>query len=263
MHRYTRPLLSLILVILAAVYFLGRHSLIQPLRMVPVFRWQAGLIPRPAAVSAVPVPERLGEKITYDVTMGVLRLGSAEFHYKERTTLGSKPADLVTFTTRLARFRDSETILSDPLTHLPLRVEREVVIWPRTERITEEYDQENFLLTVRKRSGSRESIVDFRKDAVIHNAILLPYAVRRVTGFEPGWTFTANLPTQKFTIRLQGVEEVRVPSGVFNAYHFVSIPERFEIWISADERRIPLKIRGTAGLGYILAMRGYAEGGGT
>ena len=216
-------------------------------------------VPLPKAVAAPkpPAPDGVGEKIIYDVMLGKLRMGSAVFEYVARTELDRRPVDLFTFSTRAARFTDFERIFSDPGTFLPLRVERDINAWSRKEKIVEQYDQKAFSLTVEKRVGQRVQNQNFKKESAIHNAILLPSVVRRMQPLEPGWSFRANLPTQEFTITFIGQEEVALPGGTFTAWRFSSVPERFEIWISADKQRIPLKIKGTTGLGYTLVLRRY------
>ena len=72
-----------------------------------------------------------------------------------------------------------------------------------------------------------------------------------------GWTFIAELPTQQFKIELIAIEDVNVPAGTFKCYHFTSVPKKFEIWVTTDERRIPVKIKGMGNFGYILVMKEY------
>jgi hypothetical protein len=166
----------------------------------------------------------------------------------------------IIFETQMARFKDRETILSDAELFLPLKVERDIRAWPNYEVIIEDYDQQLFTLTLTKRKGKKEEVTRITRQGPIHNAILLPYHVRIIEGIQPGWTMQVNLPTQAFKIKLIRLEEVRVPAGGFKAYYFESEPKRFQIWISADSRRIPVKITGSGGIGYTLAMREYQSG---
>jgi hypothetical protein len=52
---------------------------------------------------------------------------------------------------------------------------------------------------------------------------------------------------------------VAVPAGKFRAYHFTSAPHKFEIWITADELRLPVKIEGAGGYPYTLMMNKRAR----
>lgn len=203
-------------------------------------------------------PERIGERILYEVRWNNIKAGKAEFNHLAQLEMEGKKANLVTFQTILTGFNDLEKIYSDAQSFLPLKVEREVYFWPRKEKINEEYEQDNFTLKVTKFVGSKKQETVFKKHGPIHNAILMPFYVRRMSGLSPGWTLKANLPTQQFEIKLVDIEEVQVPAGKFQAYHFQSTPSRFEIWISADERRIPLKIKGSGGIGYVMSMTEYS-----
>lgn len=224
-----------------------------------VIQKEQGFKPNPPEKKQRRSLERVGEKITYDIRLGRLRLGRARYNHLPAVELNGRPASHMTFETKLARFSDLEKIYSDPDTLLPIKIERDVYVWPVSEKITEEYDQKNFTLVIRKykyKSGEEKQLV-IKKDGPIHNAIMLPFYLRQIDTLGAGWSMTANLPYQQFEIRLVAVEEVIVPAGSFKAYHFKSAPERFEIWVSADERKIPVKIKGSGALGYTFIMREY------
>lgn len=199
-----------------------------------------------------------GEKIVYNVRMGNLTLGKSVFSRLPPVELDGKMANLMSFETRLAKFSDKEKIYSAPRTFLPLKIEREVSNWPFLEKISEHYDQDKFTLTIIKNKGKSSEQRVIRKDGPIHNSIILPFVLRDIPELAPGWSMTANLPGQKFEIKLSSVESLKLPSGEFKAYHFESNPPKFEIWVSADERRIPLKIKGAGPLGYTLVMKEYS-----
>jgi hypothetical protein len=211
-------------------------------------------------VSASAKIYRVGERIIYDVRMGRLSLGSAVFECTPRQRIDGVELNSVTFETKLAGFGDLEEIYSDPETFLPVKIERFISTWPHPERITEYYDQKKFTLTIKKIKGSYTEKMVFKRDGYINNAILLPYYVRDKANLEAGFNLLARLPRQDFLIKLDGKQEIRVPAGKFMAYHFVSEPRKFEIWVSADSRRIPLKIKGANSLGYTLVMKEYRPG---
>jgi hypothetical protein len=208
---------------------------------------------------ARPVFYRVGEKIVYDVRLGRVSLGKARFHHLALTHFNNKQAHLFTFETKLAQFSDLEKIYSDAESFLPLKVERLVVMWPRkTEHITEEYDQSSYVLRISKRVNNREEKTVITRQSPIHNAILLPYHLRNIPGLSVGWSYQINLPTQQFEMKLVSIEDLKVPAGNFKAYRFESTPKKFEIWLSADERRIPLKIKGMGTIGYTMVMQEHS-----
>jgi len=210
------------------------------------------------ASGRVKKPELIGEVIIYDVQLGRMNVGKAIFRHLPKTELKGKAVNLMTFETKLARFSDVEKIYSDPDTFLPIKIERYVSTWPQPERITEDYNQRDFVLSIKKSKGKREENIRIKKDGFIHNAILLPYYVRNTATLAIGYSMLARLPTQEFRIKLIEKESVTVPSGKFIAYHFESTPKKFEVWITADERRIPIKIKGASGIGYTLVMKEYS-----
>lgn len=201
----------------------------------------------------------IGEKITYDVRLGSLLLGRAVFEHLPAEEFKGAKVNAISFKTQLARFKDVEKILSDPLTNLPLFVDRSVSTWPLPEQITEEYDQQGCTVVIKKKKGGKLSTVRIKKELPLNNAILLPYYVRDIEDLEVGWSMKVQLPTQQYEIKLVSIEQAQVPAGIFKAYRFKSTPDKFEIWLSADESRIPLKIRGMGSLGYNLAMREYSK----
>ena len=200
--------------------------------------------------------ERVGERIVYDVRLGMVSLGRAVFNHLPRVELNGKQVSLMNFQTKLARFNDLEKIYSDPDTYLPLKVERAISNWPFSEKISEYYDPKKFILTIIKDGKNNQTVI--KKDAPIHNAVMLPFYIRGIAHLDPGWTMPINLPNQKFQLKLAGRENINLNGQSFKAYRFESDPKRFEIWISADEQRIPLKIKGTGGLGYTLIMKEYS-----
>lgn len=200
----------------------------------------------------------VGEKIIYDVKLGKLYLGKAEFNNLVDVQLDGRLLGVVTMETKLTQFKDTERIYSDLDTLLPIRVERNVLKWLIREKITEDYDQNNFTVTIIKNKGPGEERLVIKKESPIHNAMLLPYYVRRIPRLDLGRIIIANLPTRRLQIKLVSIDEIKIPAGTFKAYHFKSTPKQIEIWISADVRRIPLKIQGTGLFPYSMIMHKYS-----
>lgn len=203
-------------------------------------------------------PNRIGEKIIYAVKLGNLHLGETRFANIANAQVNGKVLNVIVVETKLAQFRDTEKIYSDPQTLLPVRIERDIVNWFMREKIAEEYDQDNFTVTIIKNKGRSQEKRVIKKDSHIHNAILLPYYVRRIPRLDIGRIIIANLPTRRLEIKLVSIEGVKVPAGTFQAYHFQSTPKQIDIWISTDERRIPIKIQSTGVFGYSMVMKEYS-----
>ncbi len=220
-----------------------------------LFLFSASIFAAPA--KKPPIQERPGETVVYTVKMNGLSLGTAKYTFAGKVDLGGRQVNLSLFETKVTAFYDLEKIYSDPKTYLPVRIERTVRKPASSESLVEEYDQKKFTLVVNKIAGKKKERFNFNKKSPIQNAILLPFSVRRLAQLESGWAMEAQLPQQQFKIKLAGIETVRVPAGSFECYHFTSEPARFDIWITKDESRIPVKIRGSSGFGYTLLMKEY------
>ncbi|MDP2940718.1 MAG: hypothetical protein Q8N85_00465 [Candidatus Omnitrophota bacterium] len=194
-------------------------------------------------------PEECREKIIYDI----LPAGRAEFSDFGTVRFDGRAFDLVTFRTEVLGFDDLEKIYYDSKTYLPLRVERDISWFGKENLIEEYFPEENLLITRKFKNNKKVKEYVFKEDGPIHNAILLPFSLRKIEELKLGWSTEIRLP-DKFKVTLVSLEEVEVPAGKFMAYHFTSAPRKFEIWISKESPRIPVKIKGLGGLGYTMAM---------
>lgn len=205
----------------------------------------AGLPPQKAPV------QEIYEVIQYKISP----VGHSTYQDMGVVDFRGQKARLIIFKTNAPGFSDIEKIYSDLKTYLPIFVERDIAFPIGAEYITEEYNpgQNSLVITKFKRS-KQAAKYSYKAKGPIHNAVLLPFWIRTVKDLEVGWTYTIRLPDE-FKVNLVAIEEVSVPAGKFKAYHFTSAPSKFEIWISADSYRIPLKIKGMGGLSYALVMK--------
>ena len=193
------------------------------------------------------------ETILYDVKP--LGIGTCEYQDFGPTEYHGQKANLTIFKTDVAGFKDKEVILSEAGTYLPILVQRDISIWLHDENITEEYSprQNSFKLT-KFQGGKKVEEYTVKGKKPIQNAILIPFSLRGVPELKIGSTFDVALPAE-YTVKLASIEEVNVPAGKFKCYHFTSSPEKFETWISVDDSRVPVKIRGLGGIPYTLEMK--------
>jgi len=196
-----------------------------------------------AACQASPAAISRGEKISYCVSPA----GNAEYEDLGLVDYRGRTYWLVTFRTSLTGFNDLEKIYADPDTGMPLIVERDVR-WPlNREFLVEEYDSRNNSLVVRKYQNNKLSDeLKFTSNGPYHNAILLPFYLRRVKDLHVGWSMVVRL-REEYTVTLVGIDEIKVNNTRMAAYHFTSKPEKFEIWVSKDDERLPVLIKGTVG----------------
>ncbi len=190
------------------------------------------------------------ERIVYAISPA----GRSEYNDRGTVMLDGREVRVATFRTQVLGFQDLETIYTDPVTLLPIRVLRDISMWFKKEYIVEDYDQKTFRLVIKKYKNKK--VVEehvFRTSGPIQNAVILPFTLRREPKIGPGWHTITYFPL-KFEVRLVGIEEIRVPAGTFKAFHFTSVPYKFDIWISDDAARVPVRIKGASGLGYTLEM---------
>jgi hypothetical protein len=120
--------------------------------------------------------------------------------------------------------------------------------------IDEYYDQDAGRIEIEKRGKFLSKKITIQKEGTIHNAILLPYYYRVKQDLLKGATLKVNLPTVDFDVILKGVETIVTPMGEYSAYVFRSNPAKFTLWVSADEKRIPLRIENPSVFGYSLVI---------
>lgn len=192
-----------------------------------------------------------GESVLYLVSP----FGKAEYNNLGVVDLNGVKVNLIAFKAKVFFFEDIEKIYSDPKSLLPYKVERDISGLGGKEYITEEYDQEKFIVVIKKfKAGKQVSEQIIKADGPIQNAILLLSDLRRRPDLEIGWKFTARVPSE-LELKLISIDRIRVPAGRFQAYHFKSIPDNVEIWINKDSPRVPLKIKGK---GYYFLMKKYS-----
>ncbi|MCX5711986.1 MAG: hypothetical protein NTY47_02805 [Candidatus Omnitrophica bacterium] len=200
---------------------------------------------------------QIKETIVYDI----LPIGYCEYQDLGTVELFGKKVSFVVFKTKVVGFDDTEKIYGDQQTGFPLRVERDISMWLHDEDITEEYfpDLRKVLITKYLGGKKAEELTFNAKGGPIQNAIMVPFSLRRVKKLDIGWSTQIRLP-EEFKVELDKIEDVTVPAGTFKAYHFISSPKKFEIWISCDELRVPVKITGFGAFSYTMAMKKHTLG---
>jgi len=190
------------------------------------------------------------ERIVYAISP----IGVSTYENMGEVKLNGRKMNLVVFQTDVAGFHDTEKIYSDIGSGYPLWIERYIAMWFGKEFLTEEYFPRQCRVDIIKyKAGKKVDEYTFKGSGPIHNAILLPFSVSKNPDLKIGWSTLIRMP-KEFKVVLDSLEEVEVPAGIFKAFHFTSAPSGFEIWISADKDRIPVKIKGV-GFPYTLVMK--------
>lgn len=194
-----------------------------------------------------------GEKIIYAISP----LGTAEYNDLGIVDYKGKHLWLVTFFTKVPGFSDLEKIYADPDTGLPIAVER-YIRWPLSEEfLVEEYDPENNSQVTRRFVNNRlTNEYKYKSDGPYHNAILLPFCLRRIKNLDINWQMVVRVPDQ-FKVTLSEIEDIKVKDKAVKCFHFTSEPNKFDIWISRDEYRLPVVTKGTS---YSMVMQSHTPG---
>ncbi|MBM3243457.1 MAG: hypothetical protein FJZ12_01290 [Candidatus Omnitrophica bacterium] len=192
-----------------------------------------------------------GEKIIYNISP----VGKAEYNDLGIVEYKGKEYWLVTLETSVPGFKDLEKIYADPVTGLPLVVER-FIKWPLSEEyIVEEYDPKNYSQVNRRYVKDKlTNEYKYKSDnGPYHNAVLLPFYLRGIQDLKIGWSMVIRVP-EEFTVTLSEIADVNVKGKQIKAYHFTSKPDKFNIWISYDADRVPAVIKGS-GYGMVMQSR--------
>jgi hypothetical protein len=201
----------------------------------------------------------IGERLTYNVYLKKMKVGTAILTFYGEKELNDKKANYITFITRLPFIvTDKEEIYANKNDFSPLKISR-IIHKPASfpTRIEETYDQEKFSISLRKKGMFLSKRQVIQKEAKIHNAILLAYTYRRkllVDGISIGSSFQITLPTIDLEVKLLGKETISTKLGEIEAYVFKSQPPKFELWVAANDKAIPLKIKQPGLLGYSLVF---------
>jgi len=196
-----------------------------------------------------------GQEALETITYNIKPVGLCVYQNFGPVEYRGNKANLIVFKTNLPGFEDKEVIFSEAQTRLPIFVDRDISILFRDEHITEEYSSRDFTLKVTKfQKGGKVDGYSLKRKGPLQNAILLPFSLREAPELKIGGVFNVIL-LKEFKVKVEGVEEVDVPAGRFKAYHLTSAPKKFEIWISADKNKLPIKIKGIGALPYALEMK--------
>jgi len=202
------------------------------------------------------ISDHAGENVLYNITP----IGRSEYNDLGLVDLKGAKVNLLTFRTKVLFFEDTEKIYTDPDNLLPIKVERYISKFLGKEYITEEYDQKKFTVTLRK--FKKDKIIYERiskADGPIHNVIALLFYMRKTEDIKIGWQFAVRMPDDKFKIELVSIDDITIPAGKFQAYHFKSIPDKAEIWINKNSPQTLLKIQGKGIFGYVISMKKYSS----
>lgn len=190
-----------------------------------------------------------GERIEYSIRKMGVKAGEATLTFGGATQLDGKPAVLIIFKATAINFWDEEKIYIDPQTFLPIRVERDVNLWGKKEKIIENYLPSANGVKITKKAGNKTVEQVISKPGQLDNIYGFIYRYRRDGQFKIGDTLQMALPTQDVKLSLVEKEQLKAGNAVYDTYFMESNPKKYRVWFDSGERRIPLRIDGAVGFG--------------
>jgi len=203
--------------------------------------------------------DNTGESIQYLIKP----TGKSEYKNIGTVDLKGAQVNLLTLKSKILFVEVIEKIFYDSQSSLPYKTERtNSAFWVKDYR-TEEYDQNKFTVVIKKFNGKKlvkEQII--KASGPIQNMNTLLFYLRKQADLKIGWHFNTQVVDElkllKLDLKLLSIDEIIVPGGKFQAYHFKSVPNTFEIWIDKNSPRIPLIIIIKGIVNCTILMKGYA-----
>lgn len=214
------------------------------------------------ASDAQGMPFLRGETVAYDIkSIGFLKAGEASLVFEGKQNLNGKEVFLIVFTSKAMNFSDQEKIYADAETFYPVRVERDLNIFGRKEKITEDYDRARGIIKITKTEGGRTSEQLIEKKGEVDNIYCFIYRYRKNGDFKIGDSFFMKLPTTDVKIKLEKETKLKTAGQTFDTFYMESDPAKYRVWFDAGEKKIPLRINGSVGINAAtLTMAEYKEG---
>jgi len=189
-----------------------------------------------------------GETIRYQIKKMGVKVGDAVFKYHGPVDEDGRPLILLVFTADGFNFYDEEKIYADPQTLLPVRVERDLNIFGKKEKITEYYDQAGAAIRVvkTKKNGTVEEQI-LKKEGAVDNLYCFIYRYRAEGAFHIGEALQLRLPTKDVELKIVRKANIRVDSETRDSFFMESVSGEYRVWFSSDAERVPLRIDGAVG----------------
>lgn len=231
----------------------GESSAIKE-RFFPVPPEQEHAVPQDAGTPFSP-----GETVTYVIKKLKMTVGEAKLVFHGPASLKGEEVLLVTFTAKAMNFLDEEKIYLHPETFYPVRIERNLNIFGKKEKIAEEYLPQESMVKITKTAGGKTSEQIIRKEGVLDNIYCFIYRYRLNGNFRSGEKFMINLPTKSVEVRIEKKATLKAGGKKFESYLMNSEKGQYRIWFDASPRKIPLRIDGAIKFGNAaMVMKEYS-----
>ncbi len=202
-----------------------------------------------AADAPTALPFRPGETIQYDIKKLKMRVGQASLTFHGLVSLDGQSALLITFTSKGLKFFDEEKIYVDPRTFLPQRVERDLNIFGKKEKIVEYYNAHEGSVRIVKTAKGETTEQVIKRSVPLDNIYCFIFRYRVSGKFTPGETFEIHLPTKDVQFQAQKPRRFQFGEKEITAHYLQSDPAQYRVWFDPQAHKVPLRIDGAIGFG--------------
>lgn len=199
------------------------------------------------------------EKLVYAVSFNGMPSGCIEWEYLGREEIVGKEADVLAVNSdtrilRLFNLTSNEKVFLDVETHLPLRVERNIVFFGKKKFIEEVYNQDEGYVKITKKDSKGEENIFYQKKP-IHNILALLYFFPENIDLKKGEWKTFNLPTREVRIKMVSQRILTVGKEKKNTYFLTGKgAKKFNLWLD-EKDRMPLRLEFILPIGKVTIVR--------
>lgn len=199
------------------------------------------------------------QTLTYAVSANGIPSGQIIWEYLGCQIIDGQEANVLSVSsdTKILQFLNltsKEKVFLNSATNLPLKVERDIILFGKKELIQEVYNQPEGYVTI-KRDNTKKSDEVLHQDKPIHNILALLYFFPTDVKLEKNKWMTFNLPTQKVKIKMVKEETLTVGHKKRQAYFLIGRgAKRFNLWLDKEERT-PLRLEFIFPLGKVTIVK--------
>ncbi|MFA5271927.1 MAG: hypothetical protein WC412_06285 [Candidatus Omnitrophota bacterium] len=205
--------------------------------------------------------------IVYDVFYNGIYTGKITWKYLGKERVGNKETEVIyldsdTKIFNLLNIASKEKVFLEAGTYLPVRAERDVILFGKQEDIKEIYDQEKGSVIITNSNPKKKEFV-LHQAKPIHNILALLYFFPQDIPLIKGKNLYFNLPTQKVTVKL--ISEGTLVFGKEKKEFYLlsgSGAKRFNLWLDKKDRS-PLKMEFLSIAGKVTIVRKSGWSGAT
>ena len=193
-------------------------------------------------------PFQPGETVHYAIKKFGVKAGEAALVFNGLEQRNGQSFYHITFTAKALNFLDEENIFMDPETLYPVRVERNLNIFGKKERILETYDHAKGEIRIVKFVRGKEIRQTLQKKGPVDNIYCFLYRFRQEAAVDQKKSFEMKLPTRDVKIEFVKQDELKVGGKTYQTLYLQSDPKEYKLWFDNGAKKVPLRIDGAMGI---------------